>query len=124
MLLMKRFGVIEQSHKNAIPAELVHAAKNKSVTPSLLYEQLVLQPMCNQRIDHISVLSSQSIELLMKTVPEVIKNNPLRYPFLFPNDNDVDKSGDRMEWKYLWKVVDPDELRNITLCKGMHHHRA
>ena len=115
---MKRFGVIEQSHKNAIPAAIVNAAKNRSLTPTLLYEELVLQPICNQKIDHISILSSRSIDLLMDAIPEVIKNNPLRYPFLFPKAS----GDDGMGYEMLWKMSDPDELRNATLCASNNYH--
>ena len=122
VLLMKRFGVIEQSHKNAIPADIVYAARNKTVTPLLLYKELVLQPVCNAKIHHLSELSSPSIERLMNTVPGVIKNNPQRYPFLFPAKQYLDTAsiGDT-ERENLWKMSDPLTLRNVSICEKMHH---
>ena len=46
---MKRFGVIEQSHKNAIPAAIVNAAKNRSLTPTLLYEELIFRALTSEK---------------------------------------------------------------------------
>ena len=82
-----------------------------------------MQPICNQRIKHVSILSSQSRELLMNTIPEVVKRNPLRYPFLFPTSHHgTSKNDSQIGWEYLWKMKDPDELRNSTLCEMIHHN--
>ena len=61
------------------------AARNRTVSSELLYSEIVLSPLCNPSIVHISKLPDLMVDTLMSLgIPEVAKSNTHRYPFLFP----------------------------------------
>lgn len=117
LLLLKRFGVVEQHHKGILSHKLIQgtififemidiayitilvfislfyilltfantAARNRTVSPELLHSEIVLSPLCNPSIVHTSKLPDLVVDTLTSLgIPEVVKSNTQRYPFLFP----------------------------------------
>ena len=60
---------------------------SNSVTPDLLLRELV-QPWCRKKneIIHLTKLPPLLQQMITTSIPVVIRNNPDRYPYLYPTN--------------------------------------
>ena len=83
--LFKHYGVIESTAKSAISPTLFRALKQGNVNPSVLFKEVV-HPWCRRKnaAKHVHLLSQHEQDIILRSIPGVVKANPGRYPFLYP----------------------------------------
>ena len=90
MYWLKRCGVNEQSYKGAVSPELVRAGRDGAITPELIYASTI-SPYCSKwdvpPARHISTHTTQAQDIWLKSIPQVVTDNPSSFPFLLPGLN-------------------------------------
>jgi hypothetical protein len=73
------------SCRTALPTKLRHAGARGQITPELIFESTIF-PWCNPTNPavHVQELSPEARQIVLETVPWVVRNNPQYFPFSNP----------------------------------------
>jgi hypothetical protein len=84
---MKACGTVENVDVcwRSISDAIVEAGKTGTITPEMLFQSSI-QPWCNpeHKVSHVDELHPSAKKAVMEAVPNVIRNNPAYFPFMYP----------------------------------------
>lgn len=99
---MKRFGVVEQTYKGAVTKKIIEASRKMNVTPELLFSETIF-PWCHcdgfkcpkhaGKAVYIGHFSNEIKLMIESSIPDIVRKNPNRYPFLLPGNASSSRGG-------------------------------